>query len=257
MKRTLIIAAIMAVCAAQAADVVLGKLSDLTFTQGAGANRIGQFWSPLTLGPVAWYKGDGNALDSSGNGYDGTWQVSEGYTNGVVSQAFALNGSRYVSIANNAALSGFDDFTIAGWVKTEGTTVASEYIFGTFSPVGNQRSWALIRLAPSGSYDCNLLVSSNGAPGSVMYPIPSASVFDGTWHHVAFVRSGVTVSSYLDGQVVGSVTFDGKLFASSSITAIGSIGSVGSYFNGAADELFLLNRALTPAEITQLYQWRQ
>jgi hypothetical protein len=212
-------------------------------------------WTPASLSPVAWYRGEGNALDSSANGFDGTWVGDAAYTNVVNGQAFNFATSNYVSVANNAALSGFNAFTAAFWVRSKSASSpsANQYILGTYVTTGNQRSWALLR-SSIGVLHFN--PSTNGAVAAAVGF--DGLAFDATWHHVALVRLGENVVYYLDGSAKSTNTLSHStaVFASSGVTTIGAL-TAGNHFFGAVDDVLIFNRALTPAEITQLYNWRQ
>jgi hypothetical protein len=215
-----------------------------------------QSWTPLTLGPVAWYKGDGNALDSGANGFNGTWVGAAAYTNGVNGQAFSFATSNYVSVANNAALSGFNAFSVALWVQSTSASVAAanEYIFGSYETTGNQRSWSVRRTATTGRLALIYSFDGTTAYDSNFDALP----FDTAWHHVTLTRSGTNLIYYLDGvaKTTNTLALSSALKASSGAMTIGAL-TAGNHFFGKVDGALLINRALTPAEITQLYNWRQ
>ena len=55
-----------------------------------------------TVDLIGEWKGDGNALDTSGNGNNGTWTGVENYAPGVSGQAFSFDGSSGVSAGTSA-----------------------------------------------------------------------------------------------------------------------------------------------------------
>ena len=70
-------------------------------------------------GLVAWWPGDGMALDVTGTN-DGTLYNGAGYTTGKVGQAFNLDGSDdYVDIGDLAALDNAGEITVLAWVRKE------------------------------------------------------------------------------------------------------------------------------------------
>jgi len=77
-----------------------------------------------------------------------------------------------------------------------------------------------------------------------------------TWYHIAVVSTGAqaTAKIYLNGiDDTGSISSNG--FAFSSITNIGSYNGSMYYFNGQIDDLRIYNRALSPEEIQDLYNY--
>jgi hypothetical protein len=80
----------------------------------------------------------------------------------------------------------------------------------------------------------------------------SATISDGNWHHLAFVRNGSTVTMYVDGTSVGSDTitsaqnYTGLLHIGKLIVS----GSPTQYFNGWIDEIRLSTVARYTANFT-------
>jgi hypothetical protein len=76
----------------------------------------------------------------------------------------------------------------------------------------------------------------------------------GQWVHLASVRSGSTISHYLNGQLLAHTgTFNGPIHMSDAFLAIG-VNSLYNYtaFKGAIDEVYLYNYALSAAEVEAL-----
>lgn len=96
------------------------------------------------------------------------------------------------------------------------------------------------------------------------YPTPDVALETttgappGVWHHFAVVRSGATMSLYLNGALVGS---DSSFTLATNQTAPlifgGHTDTSATYaprwFDGRLDELAVFNAALSPAEITTLF----
>ena len=82
-----------------------------------------------------------------------------------------------------------------------------------------------------------------------------------TWHHVVGVLSGSsgswTGTLYLDGSSNGSATDTNNPSGTNQSTSIGRLGeNNGSYFNGLIDDVRIYSRALSAAEILELYSSR-
>jgi autotransporter-associated beta strand protein len=88
--------------------------------------------------------------------------------------------------------------------------------------------------------------------------IESTAAAPGVWHHFAVVRSGTTMSLYLNGILVGSDTSFTLATAQVPPLIFGGHTDVSAtfaprWFDGKLDELAVFNTALAPAEITTLF----
>ena len=83
-----------------------------------------------------------------------------------------------------------------------------------------------------------------------------ATVADGTWHHVAGVYDGATVTLYVDGAFDRVVSVAVGSLETSNGLRFGENWELGhSYFAGDLDEVRLYDRALDASEILDLYQF--
>src|SRR4051812_3210278 len=102
-----------------------------------------------------------------------------------------------------------------------------------------------------------VVIQSNGTVAS----LDSLTAADGNFHHVAAVvdRTAQTLSLYVDGvlqgstaiNAIGSLVNSGNLYLG--INTQDFVGSTAVPFNGVVDELTLYNRALTPDEVTSIF----
>jgi hypothetical protein len=85
-----------------------------------------------------------------------------------------------------------DDFTVSLWINT--TDAGEGFLFGKSGPDGNYvEGGSCIWLTDGGNV--NIDVSWIGGAGG------TAVVNDGAWHHVAWRKTGTTVTTYIDGVV--------------------------------------------------------
>jgi hypothetical protein len=81
--------------------------------------RVGSL--ALSAGVLAGYHFDGNALDFSGNGFNGTWTGSAAYAAGAIAghMAVSLNGASYIDMGLVAAIQDLvqGEFTVSAWVN--------------------------------------------------------------------------------------------------------------------------------------------
>jgi len=111
------------------------------------------------------------------------------------------------------------------------------------------------------SYDYYLVATSglprlfrgdgvNGAPPSVT---GNVAVATGRWSHVAVTMQGTNVRHFLNGLDNGSGTLSTTMADTGANVRIGSRADNATPFIGEMAFVYLYNRALTPAEIQQLY----
>jgi hypothetical protein len=114
----------------------------------------------------------------------------------------AYDPASYVDFGTTAAAFGTGDFTVAHWYQT------------TFSGDGNLGDILGNRVDSSGGTFFSARLHSegyvtfeidDGANGDTYASAStSATVNDGAWHHLAYVRQGTTVTIYVDGVASGS-----------------------------------------------------
>ena len=156
----------------------------------------------------------GQALISTGTGVQ--WgALSPGYN---YSSQFAGNASSYLSIPTNTAFAFPGDFTIECWANV--SDAGRSYDAGKY---GNFVSNG-IAATLGNSYNFAFGISGGvinlvnfASDGTNRISISSLSISLNAWHHFAVVRSGSTITLYVDGASIGTATY---------ATAITSSGTV-------------------------------
>lgn len=195
---------------------------------------------------VSWWPGEGNAADVN-DGNNGSLVGSTSFASGKLGQAFSFNGAGHVAVPDSTSLNpGYSDFTIDFWMRTTQSGTYVDLI--TKRSVCDYGSFYNIRMDPSG-----VLLSevSAGYPPYWTGFWSGPSVNDGSWHHVALVRAGSTVSLYVDGVQTTStpVATAGVLYVSNSSNLLFGAGVCGARLQGQLDEIEYFNSALTQAQI--------
>jgi len=153
---------------------------------------------PSSAGLIGHWKFDGDTLDSSGLGNDGTANGDPTYAVGQVGQAISLDGiDDYVTIDGVTDDITNEDITLAGWVKTDDT--GSNYWFSCNGPVGGVGNVALFAIVGG-------QVAMYDGPQSRNEGGSNTLVNDLDWHHLAYSRSGATGSIYVDGNLENTHT---------------------------------------------------
>jgi hypothetical protein len=188
-------------------------------------------------------------IDSSGTGNTGTLINGPTWTTGKIGTALRFDRiDDYVECGADSSLNLTESLSIVAWINPQS--------FG-------QGAWGRIVDKGDGSRGFSFLM--DGANGGLSYVVYGGVVLDSnsnvislnTWQHVAVVysESSSTVTFYVDGQGAGSSSYStGPLDSSIDPLVIGIRGhDLNRAFNGIIDDVCVYGRALSAAEILQLY----
>jgi hypothetical protein len=207
------------------------------------------------LGMVAYYKLEGNLLDSSGNGHDGTLAGDPNFPAAYVSGPTGFgkgmlfegtSGHQYVDIGTFNPSAATGQLSVALWAKWDGLSTAWQGLIGKRSS-----DWA--------ASDMMWQIEANQTNGSVHFQREGANDLQlttgfqiGQWTHIAVTFDGTTARGYLNGAAVGETTFSFGLDREAPIQFGADTAGGGNSFNGALDEIRLYDKVLSEAEIKQL-----
>jgi hypothetical protein len=212
----------------------------------------GNVLADLNDGLVAYYPFDGDAKDASGNGNDGTVHGATLTEDrfGNTESAYNFDGKNdSIKIADDVSLD-VESLTMAAWIYRIGNCPSSQdscMIFNKESSYefairsGNTLQWAL---QINGKWD---------------WKDTKKQIPQGKWVHVVLTFDNSIVKSYVDNELVESVTYNGNLDKRDSPATISGRPSnqAHSSFYGAIDEIRIYNRALSESEIQQLYNAKE
>lgn len=218
-------------------------------------------------GLAGWWPGDGNPNDISGNGNNGTLENGAGFGPGIDRLAFSLDGlTQYVDVGNNASLQvSSGDFTVMAWVNFSALTHSGGNNTGPAGdmsildkmtgPAVNQDGWRLLKQDDNLFWFCLGGGNSSGCmAGSSTTVMSATSATTGTWFHVAAVKTANAISIYVNGTLENTTSPLGAFTDSNtSDLLLGSDIANGSLLSGFIDEAQVFNRALSGAEIQDIY----
>ena len=224
---------------------------------GMGRNDRGQLGNAqgLDQGLVGWWKFDGDATDSSGNGNDGTVNGATLSTDrhGQASKAYSFDGvDDYISMT----IGTYDEVTFSAWLKIASFDNEYPKLFDLGS------SYPLFRIGFNGNRSDHVsagivgqmhsLRSSFSAHNSALsYGIQPI----GSWINVV-TSLGVNSfhSTFLDGIVIEQGSYKDSPSQDGSLK-IGANNSLGSdhFFSGSVDDIRIYDRALSATEVSALY----
>jgi uncharacterized repeat protein (TIGR03806 family) len=195
---------------------------------------------------VGWYKFEGDAQDSSGQGNHGTTGGGFSYVAGKVdANAISFNGADgYVQIPRSVS----NDFTLALWVKTTATGGGSQWWAGRGLLDGE--------MAGTGSDFGTALVGAKaafgvGTPDTTI--VSTTSINDGNWHHVAATRDSVggEIKLYIDGALENSLVTTATGTRAPTNLRIGSLRSAvaAGFLAGSIDDARIYNYILSATQI--------
>jgi len=196
------------------------------------------------VGHWAFDDGQGTtAQDTSGNNNDGTLNGGARWVEGAVGGAIEFNGTDAYVGTGVSLLNSMSQFTLAGWVSAGNPGSSRIGLFGQNDLIemgfmsGNSEIWTAVT-------------------GTTTTGWPFENY---TWHHLAAVANGTDMRIYHDGQLVVTGAAATANFGTSTYAFnIGGGGvwdATGNWFIGMIDDVRVYNRALTPDDVVELYQW--
>jgi hypothetical protein len=191
------------------------------------------------LSLIAWYKLDGNTLDSSGNNLNMTSQSNISWGNGKIGQCGVFNPA---SISRESSAFRNPLFTISTWIKTSKTT-RQGIISITFGLILETNSGGILR------------VRIDSGTSITTY---SSDVFvaDDLFHHLACSYDGNVTKMFVDGVHVSTHTAPFNNRYSNNVLIGNDVNSTsgGSDFIGLIDDMRIYDQPLSDKEIRELYK---
>jgi uncharacterized protein (TIGR02145 family) len=208
-----------------------------------------------TNGLVGYWGFNGNANDQSGNGNNGTVNGATLTTdrNGNANSAYSFDGvGNYINIANNVLPTTSTSLTISLWFLSSDN---DGHLISDRSGAGNTSKYSI----STGGTVIGSGCENGNCAGSCGQYLTTIAPSGTTWNNAVLVKdlSSNVCKIYLNGVLAG--TRNNFCYTNfSSPTAIGRGNSyyapfADGYVNGKIDDVGIWNRALTEAEITQLY----
>jgi cell division septation protein DedD len=214
----------------------------------------------LSAGPAAWHETydfaskqvlgywpfDGNTTDVSGLAADGTPSGEVAYVSGAFGPAADVSG---VKIVMGDVCQVDDTFTVAAWAWSKAAGGSQ-----TLVRRNGSSNWSdPFSIIYSGDASSPLYADDNNLTPNVIPFSKQLPVAE--WHHVALTFDGTTRRVYLDGVLDNSDRPTGAIYQGPGLLGVGYDGRSPGQMNpwdGRIDELVILDRALSPAEISLL-----
>ena len=147
--------------------------------------------------------------------------------------SLAFDGTGDTVFAPNGPITQFGsgNFTVEMWLYPNSVST-NQYIFSTESDP--DYSFSII-MRSDAKIGVNL---SNNGSSVTLNAISSATLSTSTWYHIAVVRNGTTITTYINGTSSASGTFTGSVWASGAGIRVGARNpSLAPVLNGNIDDL--------------------
>ncbi len=236
--------------------------------------------STLDSGLIAYFPFDGNANDSTGNGYNGTEYNSTNYVSGVIGQAKSFDGSNdYIKI--DTILDCSEGLTFSFWLYSRGSNESENtgVVISKYSMSSNTRGFLVSAYKNltgnyyvSGSSNTQKDWVSSGLTSvdsiSDIYNKETFSVINTKnidtckWVHCVINVTDTEIQAWLDDTLTVTKEREYTSYYSSSTEKV-YIGNSPSYYKGSnnhlkgyLDDLRVYNRSLSEDEIKALFKLR-
>jgi hypothetical protein len=189
--------------------------------------------------------GEGNvAVDSSGNGNDGTLNGPDWTNESKFGGALEFNGAgSYIEFATGESMK-TPHFTIMAWFNTRKLD-GYGHIFQTGND-WNDMAGYVFRVHQEGTAQSGLAFG----PGNTTTFVTGPALEADTWYHMALTYDGTTAILYLNGENVSSNPGQGEVMYDDQPVRIGTHSNdTSSAFDGFIDEVALFNVALEAEDI--------
>ncbi len=200
-------------------------------------------------GLVAYYPFNGNAHDESGNGNDGgVLGASLTFDRfGNPDHAYSFDGvDDLISIPNSSSLQSIDsEITLAAWVYVNGWYTNWAGLASKSNSI--ERAQYGVAFQPEGRIDVDLV-------GTKITLLTGFQFELSTWYFLAMRWDGEDVQVFVNESIVGASTYAPPPLANQMPFEIGRHTPVNTeYMNGLIDDIRLYDRALSDAEVQELY----
>jgi hypothetical protein len=232
--------------------------------------------SELKEAITGFYNIKDNLNDKSGNGNNGKAHGGISFTSdrfGSEKSSIQFDGnSGYIEVPTKSPDRLITNFTVSFWIFPNiSQLLPGTVVFDKSAYLSESCGWSLIYVKArlfQFSYDVQhyrrrLAVSSNSS-SSVLIEVP-----DSDWSHVTLVKELQNLFAYRDGHLVNSTNIPLSLSVSLPYSSLPlvigtskdifmrnqNLSNSLSFYSGGLDDIFIYDRALSAAEITQLNQF--
>lgn len=239
-----------------------GSFAALT-AANMSTNQLDNSWTPKWSNLVAYLKMDGlvgamaspyTVPDLTGNSNGTGSAAGLSFAAGRLEQGVTFDGTRYISIPKTSPANVCTNLTIMFWVKWNATSGTSwRNIAGNYNGSAcTEAGWYL----QQNSNTQKMEVSINSSGGTNQSTATNASVFNGSWRHVAVTFAASAANIYIDGALDKNQSINlgtGVCSPNAPITLGGPMCDSAIPSGAMIDEFAVFNVVLTAGEISTIY----
>lgn len=176
---------------------------------------------------------------------------AEGYPNlSFRGSVFNFIPNDHIELGDDSSLRPTSQLSVSAWVKDTGAGAgAFPTIIGNVSTSANKGGWILAKYQNKWRFYLDTTGNSGWAVAE-----SNGTVVINSWQHLCATWDGSTVIMYLNGQAQTTTASASQIvYLADTTTAIGEYRAGTDYFGGEMSNIALLDTALTPAQVTTLY----
>ena len=236
------------------ANFVEAEIDDVrVYSRALNASEVLELYNNANSALVGHWKLDETsgtvAADSSQYGNDGTvsgTNFSLSSAEGIVDNAFtSFDISDLITVSDNPAINPRQEITVSAWVRSR--TTNRQRLIEKWDGSNDYMLW--IEGTANGSTTARFEVGTSSGSSFATGSIPVGN--ENEWFHLTGTYDGSNVRIYVNATLDGSNSRTGTLNDGSNDLIIGN--GIGGSFNGDIDDVRIYNKALTAAEILELY----
>lgn len=205
----------------------------------------------LSNGLVGYWKTDetsGNLTDSSGNGLTGT-ATGTTVVAGKFGNARSFNGTTdVITVSDNSVIKPTSEMTVGMWCNV--ITLSQINCAATKHSTTTNNGYAMFLNSDNKFY----FQLGDGTTWAV-YQAVSAAISATGWYHVVGTHNANSTNIYVNGAASGTTGTGGTISQNTNNLLFGKNVVSSAFYIGTMDEIRIYNRALSPAEVTQLYNF--
>ena len=209
----------------------------------------------------AWYMNSDGGAETDRSGENGTLTqesgtiptsatVPSGYSG--TSRDFVPADTEYLNDENGGStdINGADqDMSLCGWFKTDDND-NDQVIVGKYNDSGGNNKQYLIKYKGGGTDDLEFRLSADGSNHTTA--VGPSTITDTNWHHFCAVYDDENATLYIDKSAGTPVSHTTGIFNGTAPFRIGQYQNE-NYFDGLIDEIIIFDKALSAAEVADLY----
>ncbi len=221
---------------------------------GATAEAAAQSCVPPPTGLVLWLTAD--ATTSSEIGPDGIAHGGLQFTAGRVGDAFLLDGTGHVQVPNDPVLNPTGAISVGAWFRPNSDSGGSNGNDPIVDKGYTSHAFPYYQYHLGVSYyyrDFLFSIATTCSPGQFDLRSNPTTWDPGTWYLVVGTYDGTAVRLYVNGALTASTPACGEMVDYGQDVLVGRYTNLPGNLTGAADEVFVADRALSTLEIAEIF----